>query len=52
MTAVEHVYLGMELRVDSGRQVADDSFVEGWGQGEIVEFIGRMKDCQAVQSGH
>ena len=42
----------MELRADGRRKVANDGFVEGRGQGEIVEFIGRMEDCQAVQGGH
>ena len=39
---MENVHFSMGLRADGRREVANDGFVEGWGQGEIVEFIGRV----------
>ena len=35
---MEKVHFGMELRANGRRKVANDGFVEGWGQGEIVLY--------------
>ena len=52
ITAVENIHFGMELIADGRRKVANDGFIESQSQGKILEFIGRMKDCQAVQGVH